>query len=210
MRREFTKKTLRNWDRTIPEGLRERIERQQSRRNFLKAASIAPAAIYLAACDNTTSTPTPTISQSLINEQAPWNTFSAVQNHLFPKDHESPGASDFNATGYLKTILELSDTNAEDKKFIADGINWTNDLSRQMFEQDFHQLNIERKEQVLQRIATSSAGESWLSLLLLYLFEALISDPVYGGNTNKIGWQWLEHIPGFPLPPEDKKYYLLR
>jgi gluconate 2-dehydrogenase gamma chain len=45
-----------------------------------------------------------------------------------------------------------------------------------------------------------------LSLLLYYIFEALLSDPVYGGNPGGIGWQWLEHQPGFPRPPADKIY----
>jgi gluconate 2-dehydrogenase gamma chain len=49
-------------------------------------------------------------------------------------------------------------------------------------------------------------GRAWLSLLLYYIFEALLSDPVYGGNPGEIGWRWLEHQPGFPRPPADKIY----
>lgn len=210
MRKELIKRTLHKWDASIPAGLQERIRLRQSRRNFLKAASIAPAALYIAACNNI-DTPQKTNTEDLpLTEQAPWNTFSAVQNHLFPKDDDSPGAADINASGYLKSVLQLPGIDDSDKKFIRDGVNWTNDLSRQMFKNDFHRLSSSNKETVLQRISKSSAGESWLSLLLLYIFEALIADPVYGGNTNKIGWQWLEHIPGFPLPPENKRYYLLR
>ena len=209
MRKEFTKRTLRLWDESIPKGLRERIELRQRRRGFLKAASIIPAALLLTACDAADS-PSTKNTEAPILQQAPWDTFRAVQNHLFPKDADSPGANDINATAYLKSVLELPGTDDADKKFIRDGVNWTNDLSQQMFEQYFAQLSENKKEQVLQRIAKSSAGESWLSLLLLYIFEALIADPIYGGNTDKIGWQWLEHIPGFPLPPENKRYYLLR
>ena len=209
MRREPGKKTLRSWDASIPEGLRERIEARQSRRHFLKAASMAPAALYLAACDSN-NTSTADKATTLTTTQEPWKTFAAVQNHLFPKDDDSPGADDINATAYLKSVLALPGIDSADKKFIRDGVGWANDLSRQMFKHDFHQLDHDKREQVLQRISKSSAGESWLSLLLLYIFEALIADPVYGGNTNKIGWQWLEHIPGFPLPPENKRYYLLR
>jgi len=210
MRKELIKKTLLCWEDTIPDGLHERIQQRQSRRNFLKAAAIVPAGIYLSGCDNPASTPTTAENKISSVEQAPWNTFASVQNHLFPKDDESPGADDINATTYLKLVLELPGTDDADKKFIRDGVNWTNDLSRQMFDRNFHQLDFGKKEQVLQRISKSRAGESWLSLLLLYIFEALIADPVYGGNTNQVGWQWLEHAPGFPLPPEDKRYYLLR
>jgi len=210
MRKELTKKKHLSWDDTIPEGLHERIEARQSRRDFLKAASIAPAALYLSGCDKPASTSASTPEQLALLNKAPWNTFSAVQNHLFPKDDESPSAADINATGYLKSVLELPGIDEADKKFIRDGVNWANDLSRKMFAANFHQLNTDKKELVLIQISKSSAGESWLSLLLLYIFEALISDPVYGGNTDKIGWQWLEHTPGFPLPPENKRYHLLR
>ena len=50
---------------------------------------------------------------------------------------------------------------------------------------------------------------NWLSLLLTYLLEALLADPVYGGNPGGIGWQWLAHQPGFPTPPADKTWYKL-
>lgn len=210
MRKKLTKKALINWDKTIPDGFQQRIEVRQSRRGFLKAAGIIPAAIMLSACDSNT----PSIESSSITsaqlDQAPWSTFSAVQNHLFPEGKDSPGAKDFNATGYLKSILMLPGMDDEDKKFIRDGVGWINDISNQMFKSSFHRLNANNKEDVLKNIASSSAGESWLSIMLLYIFEALIADPVYGGNTKKIGWQWLEHIPGFPLPPENKRYYLLR
>jgi len=210
MRRELTKKTLHQWDTSIPDGLLERIKLRQSRRNFLKAASIAPAALYLTACNNSNTSKIANTSTSSLLEQAPWNTFNAVQNQLFPKDDKSPGADDINATGYLKSVLTLPGTDEADKKFIRDGVSWINDISQKMFSSSFLQLDTNNKEKVLQRIASSSAGESWLSLLLLYIFEALIVAPVYGGNTNKVGWEWLEHIPGFPLPPENKRYYLLR
>ena len=207
MRRTTTRKTLLQWDASLPEGLPERIQQRQSRRNFLKLASILPTSMLLAACGDTGS-PASQVQTSLL-EQAPWQTFAAVQNHLFPKDADSPGADDFNATLYLKSVLELPGVDEEDKKFIRNGVKWINDIANQMFTTSFHLLDKDNKETVLQRIATSSAGENWLSLLLLYLFEALLTDPVYGGNTDKIGWQWLEHQPGFPTPVKDKRYYLL-
>ena len=37
----------------------------------------------------------------------------------------------------------------------------------------------------------------------------MLTPPSYGGNPNGIGWQWLEHQAGFPLPPAGKRYYEL-
>jgi gluconate 2-dehydrogenase gamma chain len=61
----------------------------------------------------------------------------------------------------------------------------------------------------LREIEQSRAGRNWLSLLLTYLLEALLADPVYGGNPDGIGWTWLEHQPGYPAPPRDKSWYKL-
>ena len=208
MRKQLTKKTLHQWDNTIPDGLEDRIKIRQSRRGFLKSTSLLAASLLLHACDNAI-TSTATANNSLL-AQAPWQTFTAVQNHLFPKDGESPGADDINATLYLKSVLELPGIEDADKKFLRDGIGWIDDIAMQMFKNSFHELDKNNKEDVLQRIASSSAGENWLSLLLLYIFEALLTDPIYGGNPDGIGWQWLEHKPGFPTPTKDKRYHLLR
>ena len=39
--------------------------------------------------------------------------------------------------------------------------------------------------------------------------EALLADPVYGGNFDQTGWRWLSHQPGFPRPSADKTWYRL-
>jgi len=209
MNTELIQKMLRKWDESIPSGLPERIQEQQSRRDFLKASSILAASLFIPACDNNDHIDTKTALANPLLTKAPWQTFAAVQNHLFPKDADSPGAVDFNATLYLKSVLELPGVDEADKKFLRDGVKWLNDIAQQMFSKTFYHLGEVEREDVLQRIAGSSAGENWLSMLLLYLFEALLTDPVYGGNTNKVGWQWLEHTPGFPTPTKDKRYYLL-
>jgi len=209
MHKRSVKQILCEWDSSAPTGLATRIQEKRSRRDFLKMAGILGASILIPSCDNSnTQSAADKATPSLVNK-APWQTFVAVQNHLFPKDSDSPGADDVNATLYLKSVLELPGVDDADKQFLRDGVNWTNDIAMQMTKKTFHQLSKTEKETVLQRIATSSAGENWLSLLLLYIFEALLTDPVYGGNTNKIGWQWLEHKPGFPTPSKDKRYYHL-
>lgn len=209
MRKELIKKTLHKWDDSIPIGLHERIQARQSRRDFLKLSSVLAASMVLPACDNTNIPENSSTPIEPLLKHAPWQTFAAVQNHLFPKESDSPGADDINATLYLKSVLELPGVDNEDKKFLRDGIGWINDIAMQMANKPFHKLKNIKKEEVLQKIASSSAGENWLSLLLLYIFEALLTDPVYGGNTDKIGWQWLEHKSGFPAPIEGKKYYQL-
>ena len=142
-------------------------------------------------------------------DQDPWKTIAAVQEHLFPSTAESPGASDFRAIVYLRNTIENPAADGEDKAFIVNGVGWLNDLSRERYQRPFTAFDEAERETVLRQIEQSKAGRNWLSLLLTYLLEALLADPVYGGNPGGIGWQWLEHQPGYPTPPKDKSWYKL-
>ncbi|MBN1377639.1 MAG: gluconate 2-dehydrogenase subunit 3 family protein [Gammaproteobacteria bacterium] len=137
----------------------------------------------------------------------PWFTLAAVQEHLFPAGEDVPGAVDFNAIVYLHNALEIEQ---KDKDSIINGAGWLNDLTQKEFKKLFAELNEQNRESVLRKIENSGSGRKWLSLMLTYLIEALLADPVYGGNTNGIGWKWLQHQPGFPRPTADKAWYRLQ
>jgi gluconate 2-dehydrogenase gamma chain len=139
----------------------------------------------------------------------PWKTLAEVQQHLFPATGDSPGASDIRAVVYLRNTIENPDADGEDKRFLFNGTGWLNDLARKQMQQPFTELEEGQREQLLREIEQSQAGRNWLSLLLTYLLEALLADPVYGGNPDGMGWKWLEHQPGYPLPPADKAWYKL-
>jgi gluconate 2-dehydrogenase gamma chain len=142
-------------------------------------------------------------------DQEPWKTLAAVQQHLFPATADSPGASDFKAIVYLRNSIENPAADGEDKTFIVNGVEWLNDLSRERFQRPFSAFDEAERETVLRLIEQSRAGRNWLSLLLTYLLEALLADPVYGGNPGGMGWKWLAHQPGFPTPPQHKTWYRL-
>lgn len=139
----------------------------------------------------------------------PWLTIAAVQQHLFPADETSPGASDINALHYLQTIIQAPDIDQEERDFITNGEKWLNGIAQKTHSKRFIYLNNEQKENVLRQIEKSRAGENWLYTQLSYLIEALLSDPVYGGNPNGVGWNWLKHQPGYPTPGLEKMYYKL-
>ncbi len=134
-------------------------------------------------------------------------TVAAVLEHLFPQDPDSPGAADINATTYLETAITAPRLNPDTRNIIVNGIGRLGDASRERYDAPFHHLDDEKKEQLLRYLADGTRwGRGWLSLLLYYIFEALLADPVYGGNPDEIGWRWLHHQPGFPRPPADKAY----
>ncbi|MBU0673183.1 MAG: gluconate 2-dehydrogenase subunit 3 family protein [Proteobacteria bacterium] len=140
----------------------------------------------------------------------PWPTIIAVQRHLFPAGKNSPDADQINAPCYLQMMLNTPNFSQEERNFILNGAKRVNAVSTEIYQRLFLDLTASDKEEVLRFIETSPPGKIWLSTLLMYIFEALLSDPIYGGNPQQIGWNWLEHQPGFPRPPENKKYWMLQ
>lgn len=179
-----------------------------SRREFIQLLATAAAAYPLSSLAEKRKHLSSEKVTRLLSE--PWLTLSSVQDHLFPAEKDSPGASDIAALTYLRNMMSAPDFDKEDAMLIHNGVGWLNDLAKQQYEKTFVQLDSKAKEIILRRIENSKLGSRWLSLLLTYIFEALLTDPVYGGNPNGIGWTWLEHQPGFPTPTEDKKYFKLR
>jgi len=195
---------LKQWNLEVPES----ILQQQSRRSFLTQSMGLIGGVAIGSL---------VVSKVQANSKStlldPWLTIAAVQEHLFPAitgDNVSPGANEINALAYLQVMLNAPDADSDEKKFIKKGVSWLNGVSNNSFGQSFLKLNKAKREQVLQIINKSESGTNWLSTLLRYIFEALLTDPIYSGNKNKQGWQWLEHQAGFPRPPENKKYWLLK
>ena len=175
------------------------------RRRFIKLLAAAAASYPLASLADKRKQPA--IDLKTIDE--PWLTIAAVQQHLFPAEDNSPGATDINALQYLQNMLNAPDMDEDERRFIINGEKWLNQLSLQIHSKKFIDLDTETREQILRKIEQSRAGENWLSKQLTYILEALLSDPVYSGNPEGIGWNWLQHQPGFPTPSVDKVYYKL-
>ena len=189
---------------TVVRRLQPKLLRRREFLDLLAKASmagvVASTSGLLTACHQ------PTTSNAQLVRREPWTTFSAVQQHLFPSDGNGPGAAEINASLYLKFVLQAADTDAEQRDLIGNGPQWVNDISREQKGGAFIRLSTKDREHVIKMIASSRVGESWLSYLLLYIFEALLADPVYGGNPDELGWKWLQHKPGYPQPPHNKRY----
>lgn len=139
----------------------------------------------------------------------PWKTLDAVFEHLFPAVDGAPGAREIRVIAYIQTMQNAPDADPDDMDFIRKGVGWLNDLAQSEYQQPFAALDENNREKILRKIETSAAGERWLSILLTNLLEALMSDPVYGSNPGDIGWEWLQHPAGYPLPTADSMYYKL-
>lgn len=138
-----------------------------------------------------------------------WKTIVAVQEHLFPSGKYSPGAKDVNAKAFFYAVLSDANRDDADRKLVKKGLVLLQEICWKKYKQTFVELKHEFKEDSLRAFEKTPEGTPWIMTVLGYIFEALLTDPVYGGNPDGMGWKWLEHQPGFPRPTPNKKYFLL-
>lgn len=178
------------------------LKQKLSRRHLLKSAAGASAVAAL---------PRYTFAYqadiAAITKTDPWLTLDAVLQHLLPSSASGPGAVEIQATNYLYQTVTQQPVDEAEKVFIKQGVAWLNGYSQNQVAKNFVQLRTSEKETMLRAISGSQAGENWLNTLINYLYEAMLSAPIYGGNPKGIGWQWLEHQAGFPLPEKGQRYY---
>ena len=182
------------------------LVQQISRRNLLKSAAGATGVMALPAFSLDSQAQT---SLAKLNKTDPWLTLDATLAHLLPASPTGPSAADIHALAYLYQVMAVQPTSTEEKEFIVKGVGWLNSFAKSEYSKMFVQLSFDEKELLLRGISRSSAGENWLNTLLNYIFEAMLTPPAYGGNPEGIGWQWLEHQAGFPLPDKGQRYFEL-
>ncbi|PKO83354.1 MAG: hypothetical protein CVU17_08205 [Betaproteobacteria bacterium HGW-Betaproteobacteria-11] len=170
-----------------------------------RSALVSRRRFLLAAAGGSLTALFPLAAPGKVRRGDPWMVIAAVQDMLFPAEADAPGAQEIHALAYLRGVLAEPRHDREEGRLVLKGAGWLDDLSRQRQRAGFLALAEDRREQLLHEIAASEQGEHWLATLLFYLCEALLTDPVYGGNPNGIGWAWLGHTPGFPRPTTDKR-----
>jgi gluconate 2-dehydrogenase gamma chain len=186
------------------------LKQQQSRRRFLKSAAGISAVTALPTFSlNAKQQASIDDSLKVLVNTDPWLTLDATLNQLLPSSSTGPSAIDIKATAYLYQVMTVQPTEQNEKDFIIKGVSWLNGYANSEKNTDFSQLSFDDKEQLLRGISQSRAGQNWLNTLLGYIFQAMLAPPSYGGNPKGIGYQWLEHQAGFPLPSEGQRYFEL-
>ena len=191
-----------------PSWLTDKLSKKNlSRRKIIKGAlkSAGGATVVAALPFSAWSAGSVSLSEQLNAD--PWLTLDSVLNHLLPTSESGPGAKEIQATTYLFNVVHLQPTEQDEIDFIYKGVGWLNGYSQSQLQKSFIELAVQDKETLLRGISQSTAGQNWLNTLLGYILEATLTPPVYGGNANQIGWQWLEHQGGFPLPSEGTRFY---
>ena len=190
--------------KSIPKTLQSPQTWRMERRQFLRvmlAGAIATQIPWWVACSNESKTRT---GFHLNQEQK--RILILVQNFLFPSDGNGPGAMDLKTEKYIQWNLNDPNLDPEEKQYFVNGIGWVEETAQEEKESSFLSLSDIERVEILKLISKEVWGESWYSMNLNFIFEALLSDPIYGANINKEGWNWLEHNPGHPRPTEEMKY----
>jgi gluconate 2-dehydrogenase gamma chain len=191
-------------DRKIPASMQNHKKWQSNRRGFLKtmlAGAVLSQIPWWMSCKSDHDH-----AKNFLFTGQQLKILRLVQEFLFPTDNNGPGASEIKAEAYLQWVLLDPAMDAEEKRYILHGIGWVEETAQEEKGTDFLKLAADKQREILTYISTQDWGESWFSVLLNFIFEALLSDPVYGANPDGIGWKWLQHNPGNPRPDEDLKY----
>ncbi|CAA6814666.1 MAG: Unknown protein [uncultured Campylobacterales bacterium] len=147
------------------------------RRNFIKSSAIL--ALTITSCAKT--------------NNYFWTTIENAQNILMPKSKFGPSAKELQSTKYLKNVSIHSSFDSRDIRVLKQGVKY-------LYEKNFNVLPKSKKEKLLNNFSQSGLGSQWVSLMLYYTIESTFCDPIYGGNTNQIGWNWVNHPVGYPRP----------
>jgi gluconate 2-dehydrogenase gamma chain len=157
--------------------------------------------------------------------------FSAVADSMIPADELSPSGTDCGIPVFIDRQLagawgagakmyrsgpyhqglpeqgyQLSLTPRE---FFAVGVRGTNDWSRHSYGKEFDRLGPAERVAALKSMEDGSAEianidpKEFFQRLLAITMEGFFSDPLYGGNRNKVSWRMLG-FPGLPATYADK------
>lgn len=186
----------------IPDSIKTINEWKLSRKKFIGGIFMAGTIVGIPM----TSIIGKTINRTGILTQNQFSIIGSAQKILYPSDGNGPGAYDVMADRYLLWVLSDKRMDPEEKDYIINGIGWVNETAEDTFSKGYSQLTQSEKELLIADISKETWGSSWLGVILTFIFEALLSDPQYGGNTDEIGWDWLQHNLGSPRPTEALLY----
>lgn len=190
--------------RSTPDAFENLTLWETNRRTFLRGALLAGAMTQIASFTSC-SVKLQEGNDLLTAEQA--TILNDILMILFPDDGNGPSAKDINAFGYIMWVLHDSlNRKTEDNAYIIEGIDWANETAQEIYFTPFVELEPKQKEVLVGKFTLLDWGKTWSSVLITLIFEALLLDPIYGGNVNEIGWKWLNHSAGFPRPTEDLRY----
>ena len=121
-----------------------------------------------------------------------------MQNDLFPKSKKMG----IDTASYLHIVFHHPKISEADKEHLKNGVKWLNEESLKLHKLKYIDLTKHQREDMLKLISKTSWGDSFIYNVMSYMFESILGDPIYGGNTNEVAWRWLKFTGGEPRPKE--------
>lgn len=126
-----------------------------------------------------------------------WLVLDEVLEVLFPKTDTMPSSKEFDAIKYLKEVSSHNSFDKDDKELLLQGaLDFNGSFP------EFLSSTKKQKENLVKLANESSYGNEWLNKVVYYGIEAMLSDPIYGGNKDEIAWKSLSHQTGLPQPKQ--------
>ena len=142
-------------NKAIPQSIKKFTSRRISRRNFIRN-SLAIGALsqmtLLQSCINDGT------DESNILSKEQLASVIVVQNILFPRFEDSPGAIDFNADKYLLWVLSDRRIDPEENQYIITGLKWLDEAAKEEKNTHFLKLSKRKQVQLIQTISTTNWG----------------------------------------------------
>lgn len=180
---------------------------QLSRRKFVQSLLLGGIALqfpWLAGCDSTVETKIPTNILPL--SKTAFLNLRSLLNVLFPSDGNGPGSNEIKAAEYILWVLNDEELDPQENQYIVKKLRLVNELAVNETTQNFHELSESKQDDIIQLAIQIGWGKRFFSRLLTLTFEALLTHPLYGGNTDESGWDWLQHNPGNPRSTKELAY----
>jgi gluconate 2-dehydrogenase gamma chain len=190
--------------RKLPQTLQDIELWQTNRRSFLKAALLAGTLSQLSFLNSCSSDTPEQGNELLTGEQVA--ILKAMLMKFFPNDGNGPSAEDLRSYEYVMWTLRDNGANPDDNRYIIDGILWINETSQELYQKNFLDLDPTEQDKAVEELMRKDYGNDWSSILITFIFESLVMDPIYGCNPDGVGWKWLNHTPGYPQASEPLRY----
>ncbi len=134
------------------------------------------------------------------------STFDLVLNQILPKYKGFPGVDKIKTKKYIYRTLSGPEASLEVTSLFEKGLDKLTQVAKTEFKSSFHMLSHDEQLGIIVSFQYSPAndylGKSWMSLVISLTLESVLVDPVYGGNSDQLGWEWLQHQPGIPRPSQ--------
>lgn len=143
----------------------------------------------------------PAKSKAEILDTKKKKTLASVQMLILPSESDSPGAEEIGAIDYLDHALSDPLTDQGDIDSILSLSERLEDAAGKRHKKGFCALAISDQTKIIQELHSDEQGKELLGVLIIFTLEALLCDPVYGGNRDGLAWRWLGLNPPLPRPP---------